>query len=93
GALSRALRQLFAVAESYPDLKASASFLDLQAQLAQTEDRIAAGRRFYNGNVRALNTKIETVPSNIVASAFGFRRAEYFTVEDADLRANPQVSF
>lgn len=93
GALSRALRQLFAVAESYPDLKASASFLDLQAQLAQTEDRIAAGRRFYNGNVRAMNTRVQSFPSNLVASMFGFKAAEYFTVDEPEIRANPQVSF
>lgn len=93
GALSRALRQLFAVAESYPDLKASANFLDLQRQLAETEDRIAAGRRFYNANVRALNTRVEAFPSAITAKLFGFKQAEYFTADDPQIRATPQVSF
>jgi LemA protein len=92
-ALSVALRQLFAVAESYPDLKASANFLELQRQLSETEDRIAAGRRFYNGNVRALNTRVESVPSSLVASMFGFRQAEYFASDDPEMRATPQVSF
>ena len=93
GALSRALRQLFAVAESYPDLKASANFLDLQRQLAETEDRIAAGRRFYNANVRALNTRVESFPSALTAKLFGFKQAEYFTADDPQIRATPQVSF
>jgi len=92
-ALSGALRQLFAVAESYPDLKASTNFLDLQRQLAETEDRIAAGRRFYNGNVRALNTRVEAFPSSVVAGTFGFKKAEYFAADDPDIRTNPQVSF
>jgi LemA protein len=92
-ALSGALRQLFAVAESYPDLKASANFLDLQRQLAETEDRIAAGRRFYNGNVRALNTRVQTFPSSLIASSFGFKQAEYFTADDPQVRATPTVSF
>jgi LemA protein len=91
--LSGALRQLFAVAESYPDLKASANFLELQRQLSETEDRIAAGRRFYNGNVRALNTRVESFPSSLVASMFGFRHAEYFASDDPEIRATPQVSF
>ena len=92
-ALSGALRQLFAVAESYPDLKASANFLDLQRQLAETEDRIAAGRRFYNGNVRALNTRVEAFPSSVVGKTFGFVKAEYFTADDPGVRATPTVSF
>jgi LemA protein len=92
-ALSGALRQLFAVAEAYPDLKASASFLDLQRQLADTEDRIAAARRFYNGNVRALNTRVESFPSSVVAGVFGFREAQYFTTDEVVERSTPQVSF
>ena len=91
--LTGALRQLFAVAEAYPDLKASTNFQQLQAQLAETEDRIAAGRRFYNGNVRGLNTRVESFPSNIVAKLFHFVRAEYFQADDPETRANPQVSF
>ena len=69
GVLGQALGRLFAVAEAYPDLKASTNFLELQRQLTETEDRIAAGRRFYNANVRALNTRVESFPSNIVASS------------------------
>ena len=81
------------MAESYPDLKASTNFLDLQRQLAETEDRIAAGRRFYNGNVRALNTRVEAFPSSLVAKSFGFKQAEYFTADDPEVRATPTVSF
>ena len=75
------------MAEAYPDLKASTNFLELQRQLTETEDRIAAGRRFYNANVRALNTRVESFPSNLVASTFGFHKAEYFEVEDVAVRA------
>jgi LemA protein len=91
--LTQALGRLFAVAEAYPDLKANQNFLDLQRQLAETEDRIAASRRFYNANVRSLNTKVETVPSNIVAGMFNIQRAEYFEAEDEQVRAAPSVSF
>ena len=91
-ALGRALGGLFAVAENYPDLKSSQNFLALQQQLAETEDRIAAGRRFYNGNVRALNTRVEAFPSSIVASMFNFTKAEYFEVEEP-VREAPQVRF
>jgi LemA protein len=92
-ALTAALGRLFAVAENYPVLRASENFQQLQAELANTEDRIAAGRRFYNANVRALNTKIETFPTNVVAGMFGFQRAEYFEVEDPQARQAPTVSF
>ena len=84
---------MFAVAEAYPDLKASTNFLELQRQLTETEDRIAAGRRFYNANVRALNTRVESFPSNIVASTFNFKQAEYFEVEDVAIRSAPAVDF
>jgi len=90
-ALVGSLRHLFAVAEGYPDLKANQNFLDLQEELANTEDRIQAARRFYNGNVRDLNTRIEVFPSNIVASLFGFKRADLFEVEDAGIRRAPAV--
>ncbi|MDQ1626929.1 MAG: LemA protein [Actinomycetota bacterium] len=93
GALGQALGRLFAVAEAYPDLRASSSFLQLQRNLTETEDRIAAGRRFYNANVRALNTRVEAFPSNVVANAFHFQQAEYFEVEDAALRSAPTVDF
>lgn len=91
--LTGALRQLFAVAEAYPDLKANTNFLELQGQLTETEDRIAAGRRFYNANVRTFNTKIQTVPTNIVANLFGFKEAEYFEAEDPEVRRAPEVRF
>ncbi len=91
--LSQALGRLFAVAEAYPQLRASENFLALQAELTNTEDRIAAGRRFYNANVRQLNTKVETFPSNIIAGWFNFTRAEYFEVQDPAVRTAPRVSF
>ena len=91
--LTAALRQLLAVAEAYPDLKANQNFLELQNQLTQTEDRIAAGRRFYNANVRTFNTKVETFPPNIVARMFNFTKKEYFEAEDPTVRAAPEVRF
>ncbi len=91
--LTAALGRLFAVAEAYPDLKANQNFLQLQRDLTDTEDRVAASRRFYNANVRALNTKVETVPANLVASVFGVVRAEYFEAEDPQVRQAPAVSF
>ncbi len=91
--LGGSLRGLFAVAENYPDLKAAGPFQQLQTQLADTEDRIAAGRRFYNGNVRALNTRVEAFPSSLVASTFSFGKAEYFEVDDPDVRNPVAVDF
>ncbi len=91
-ALVAALRQLFAVVEGYPQLQASAHFMRLQAELANTEDRIQAARRFYNANVRDLNTRIGVFPSNLVASSFGFAPAEFFEIEDAGVRRPPSVS-
>jgi LemA protein len=91
--LAGSLRGLFAVAEAYPDLKAAGPFQQLQAQLAETEDRIAAARRFYNGNVRALNTRVEAFPSSLVASAFHFEKAEYFETDDPAVRAPVEVKF
>jgi LemA protein len=87
-----ALRDLFAVAESYPDLKANANFLQLQQELVNTEDRIQAARRFYNANVRDLNTKVQAVPTNLVANMFGFQQAEFFEVEDLNIRTAPAVN-
>jgi LemA protein len=92
GELSQALGRLLAITEAYPDLKANQNFLALQNELGQTEDRIASGRRFYNANVRELNTKIESVPSNIIAGFGHFERADYFEAE-AQSRSAPQVSF
>jgi len=80
--LEGALKSLFAVAEAYPDLKANENFLQLQNELVDTEDKIQASRRFYNGGVRDLNTKIETVPSNIIAGIFSFKQREFFEVDD-----------
>jgi LemA protein len=90
-ALTRSLRGLLAVAESYPQLKADVQFRALQTQLAETEDRIAAGRRFYNANVRAYNTRIDAFPSSVIAGTFGFEKAEYFEVDEAAVRAPVQV--
>ncbi|MET1007286.1 MAG: LemA family protein [Propionibacteriaceae bacterium] len=91
--LSGAVRNLIVSVEAYPDLKSNVNFLELQQQLAETEDRIAAGRRFYNANVRVYNTKIDSVPSNIIASTFKFEKATYFEVNDPSVRQAPNVSF
>ena len=91
--LTQALGKLFAVVENYPDLKANVNFQQLQAELTNTEDRIAAGRRFYNANVRTLNTKIETFPTNVIAGMFGFKQAEYFETADDAARQAPTVTF
>jgi len=87
------MRALFARIEQYPDLKASEQFLKLQEQLATTEDRIQRARRFYNGNVRDLNTRVEVFPSNVVASMFGFQPEEFFEVETSTIREVIDVSF
>jgi LemA protein len=84
--LTMTLRGLLAVAEAYPQLKADQHFRQLQMQLAETEDRIAASRRFYNANVRAYNTRVDAFPSSIVAGVFNFERSEYFEVEEAAAR-------
>ncbi len=91
--LSGALRQLFAVAEAYPDLKANTNFLQLQQELATTEDRIQRSRGVYNDKVRALNTQIEVFPSNVIAGMFGFDQREYFEIGDEAEREAPQVEF
>lgn len=91
-ALSMTLKTLFAVSENYPDLKANANFLDLQRELADTENKIQAARRFYNTNVRDLNTKIETFPPNIIASLFRFGSEEFFEATEAE-RENVKVEF
>lgn len=86
-----ALKSLFAVAERYPNLKASDNFLKLQQELVNTEDRIQAARRFYNGNVKDLNTRCDMFPSNVIASIFGFEHAEYFEVDSLEVRAPVKV--
>lgn len=82
-----ALKSLFAVAEAYPDLKASQNFSELQQELVDTEDKIQASRRFYNGGVRDLNTKIQVFPNNIVAGMFGFKSREFFELDEAEQAA------
>jgi len=91
--LSSTLKSLFAVAENYPELKASQNFLELQRELTDTEDKIQAARRFYNGNVRDLNIKIEVFPSNMIAGALGFKKMEFFELEEAAAREPVKVSF
>jgi LemA protein len=87
------MRRLFAVVESYPDLKASEHYLKLQVELADTEDRIQAARRFFNANVRDLNTKVEAFPSNAIASIFNFEQEDFFEVEKAMIREVVDLSF
>jgi LemA protein len=90
GMLVSTLRQLFAVVEAYPQLKANQNFLHLQEELVITEDRIQAARRFYNGNVRDLNTRVAVFPSNLIASIFGIGPEEFFEVAEA-VRTVPKV--
>ena len=93
-ALSGALKSVFAVAEAYPQLRAVESFTSLQTELADTENKIQAARRFYNGNVRDLNIKVETFPSNIIAGLFHFTKQEFFQLEADSVERNPvQVKF
>jgi LemA protein len=82
--LTGALKSLFAVAEAYPDLKANQNFLELQRELTDTEDKIQAARRFYNGNVRDFNTKIEVFPNNIMAGMLKFTKREFFGAEEGE---------
>ncbi|MDF1809298.1 MAG: LemA family protein [Phycisphaerales bacterium] len=93
GMLVGALKQLAVVVEQYPDLKADTQFMNLQAELSETENRIASSRRLYNGNVREMNTAVETFPSVIIAGMFKFDKAEYFEIEDAAVRDAPKVEF
>ncbi len=91
-----ALRQLFAVAEQYPELRASQSYLELQQELAVTEDRLQAARRFYNANVQELNRRVQAFPSNLIARQWGFTEEQYFEVEPAlrdDTNRPPRVEF
>ena len=91
--LGAALGKLIAVAENYPDLKASANFMEFQEALEETEDKLQLARRYYNGSVRGYNTQVEQFPSNRVAGQFRFQQAEYFELDDPADRAAPQVSF
>jgi LemA protein len=91
-ALSQALGKLVALAENYPDLKASANFLQLQQQLSQLETELQMARRYYNGTVRNQNVLVQSFPSNLIANSFGFEQRQYFEVSDETGRAVPQVS-
>jgi LemA protein len=84
---------VFAVAENYPQLQAVQEFKDLSENLTATEDKISFARRFYNGNVRDYNTSLQTFPTNLFASAFGFKAEEYFELADTAEREAPQVKF
>jgi len=90
--LSQSLRSLFAVSENYPDLKAIAAFTNLQETLTATEDKIEFSRRFYNGNVRDYNIKLQTLPTSLIAGALGFKAFGFFQADEGD-RAVPQVNF
>lgn len=91
--ISAALRSVMVSVEAYPDLKANQNFLELQRQLAETEDRIAAGRRFYNANVRAYNTRLESFPSSFIGNWGKFTPADYFELDDPAQREVPKVDF
>jgi LemA protein len=91
--LSGTLKSLFAVAENYPDLKANQNFLELQRELTDTENKIQAARRFYNGNVRDFNIKIQKFPNNLVAGVLGFKKRDFFELEEEAAREPVKVSF
>ena len=93
GMLTQALRGLLAVAEAYPDLKASANFISLQEELATTENKVAFSRQFYNDNVRSLNTAVKTVPTNFFAGFAKVEEREFYEVDDPQDRKAPQVTF
>jgi LemA protein len=93
GLLSAALGKLIAVAENYPDLKASANFLDLQGQLGHIESELQMARRYYNGSARILNISVGTFPANLIAKNFGFVEVPYFEIDDPADRQLPKVSF
>lgn len=90
--LEKALKSLFAVAENYPDLKASQNFLELQEELSDTETKIAASRQFYNTNVMDFNTKLKVFPNVLIAGMFNFKEAEFFEAEE-EARKEPKVAF
>lgn len=91
--LSDTLKSLFAVAENYPELKANENFLELQRELSDTENKIQAARRFYNGNVRDLNTKIQVFPDSIVANMLKIKSREFFEIEEEAQKEAPKVEF
>ncbi len=92
--LGSAISGIFGIAEAYPDLKANVNFLELQRELSDTENKIQASRRFYNGNVRDLNTSIQQFPGNIISGMFSFKAMEFFDLDDNDAAQNPvEVKF
>ncbi len=91
--LTETLKSLFAVAENYPQLRASENFLELQRELSDTENKIQAARRFYNGNVRDLNTKIQVFPDSIVANLLNIKKREFFEIGEPEEREKPEVKF
>ena len=91
--LTGALRHLFAVAEAYPQLRASENFRELQIELSDTENKIQAARRFYNSTVMDLNTSVEQFPTNLIAGMFGFKKEEFFDLEEGAAKEPPKVSF
>jgi len=91
--LSGTLKSIFALSENYPDLKANQNFIELQNELSDTENKIQASRRFYNGNVKDFNTKIQMFPANIIANMLGFKDKDFFEIEDTKEKENVKVSF
>ncbi len=91
--LTQGLRQLFAVAEAYPDLKANQNFMDLQSKITDTEDQLQLARRYYNGTARNYNIQVTSFPSSLIANKFEFKTAEYFQIEQETDRAVPEVNF
>lgn len=92
--LSGTLKSLFAISEAYPELKANTNFLELQRELSDTENKIQSSRRFYNGNVRDLNTRLEVFPGNVIAKFFSFTKQEFFDLEEGDAaKNNVEVKF
>jgi LemA protein len=91
--LTGALKSLFALSEAYPDLKANTNFLELQEELTSTEDRVAYSRQFFNDSVLKYNTKIQSIPSNMIAAMFNFKEREFFEVEEPEAREAPKVQF
>jgi len=91
--LTGALKSLFAVAEAYPDLKANTNFLELQRELSDTENKIQASRRFYNGNVRDFNTKVQTFPNNMVAGMLSFKEYDFFELDNEEEKEPVKVDF
>ena len=91
--LSNTLKSIFALSEAYPDLKANVNFMKLQDELSDTENKIQASRRFYNGNVRDFNTKLQVFPTNMIGNALGFKKYEFFEIGNEAERATPEVKF